>query len=152
MQKALIFLALLLLATASGTARAAEQCQPEPVKVCEMRKHPGCGPISLNYWQSAQAVHCESASVPLSQTKMTPQLRSIECFFSGDDTQIRISGNNYQAQRGPAIGDVIAVENGTARVQIVGIYTAPTRDSRIDFENIGPGGVVVFNCLGYGPG
>lgn len=152
MKMALTLLAFIGLTLANGAALAAQDCQSEADKVCEMRKHPGCGPISLSYWQGGQIAHCERALVHLSQTQVMTQLRSVECFFSGDDTQIRISGNNYQAQSGPAIGDVITVENGTARVQIVGNYVNDTRDSRIDFENIGPGGMVVFNCLGYGPG
>ncbi len=133
-------------------AQAAVDCQYQEEKICEIRKHTVCGPMSLDFLTgSSGATRCDSASLTLTPTEVLPQLRRIRCFLYGDDTRIRFTAENYVARIGPQIGETIAVRNGVADFQLLGDFLSMSEVSRVMFQNIGPGSSVVLKCNGFGP-
>ncbi len=152
MRKFVSLLCFLGFGLVTPPALAAEDCERVEEKLCDVRKHWGCGPIDLNSRQGKKAEKpCEQVHVVLTPTEVMPHLRRLQCLFFGEDSRIRFSGENYVAMMGPQIGDIFEVRNGTAHIPIFGHYSSMSKPTRISFENLGPGRQVVIKCNGYGP-
>lgn len=142
----------LILCTAPFQSAAAERCKPVDGKICEIRKAATCGPVFLEHWIDDDGVsHCETATMQLTPAEVIPHLRRVRCVLLGDDSEVRFSALNYLPVKGPRLGEVIRIENGTAAFILQGHYETYKRNARITFENLGPGATVVLRCSGFGP-
>lgn len=149
-----LFVAAVALPLAAGLAQAASKakpCEPQPVKVCEIRKHPNCGPISLKFWKEDGEMKCDRATVELTTTQVIPELRRLKCFLYGETSDIKFLTKNYRTVDGPHNGDTIRMEEGHAHVTIHGHYDSYNRRTYVVFENQGPGKNVLLKCQGFGP-
>ena len=142
----------LVFGVALSPSMAANKCKPVEGKKCEIRKAPTCGPVYLEHWVDDEgASHCETATMQLTPAEVIPHLRRVRCVLLGDDSEVRFSALNYVPVKGPRLGEVIKIENGSAAFILQGHYETYKRNARITFENLGPGAIVVLRCTGFGP-
>jgi len=147
-----LWIALFGLFLGLSQGAAADKCRPVEGKKCEIRKHPTCGPVFLEHWVDEEgASHCETATMQLTPAEVIPHLRRVRCVLLGDNSEVRFSALNYVPVKGPKVGEVIRMENGSADFILQGHYETYKRNARITFENLGPGAVVVLRCTGFGP-
>lgn len=152
MRNPLFYLTFLCIGVTASPAFAAGDCAPREEVACEMRKHPSCGPVQLNFRSRSDGPsQCDSGFVTLNQVDIYPHLRRVRCFFYGDSSRLKFDGTNYIAKEGPDVGDVLELHDGTLSVTLFGHYRSMSEVSRVRFENLGPGASVIMKCSGFGP-
>ena len=131
---------------------AAADCMPEEARICEIRKQATCGPVFIEHWTDDDGVaRCDSATMQLTPAEVIPHLRRVRCILVGDSSEVRFTAINYVPVKGPKLGEVIKIENGTAEFILQGHYESYKRNAKVTFVNLGPGATVVLRCTGFGP-
>ena len=152
MRKLLILLGLLGFWASISPALAEPPCEVVEADICEIRKHPSCGPIDLFFWQPENGrAQCGQVSISLTRAGPMPQLRRVRCYFYGENTSIRFLAENYAATVGPKVGAILELRNGALDIPLNGDYRTMSDPSRVMFENLGPAKSVIMKCNGYGP-
>ena len=130
----------------------ASECRPQKENTCQIRKRQTCGPVRLEHGIDRHGEpYCNRVTLQLPSVAVMPMLRRVRCALFGEDTDVRLTAQNYLPKNGPAPGDTIRLRNGGVDFVLSGAYETSEQRSEVYFENMGPGEKVVLRCSGFGP-